>query len=108
MLFSLRELPKLMNNRVESYLSSWPQLIMWYLVSILFGFYSASAFHTIIVSVLEWDTFSAFVLLFWVESFTKMYYKTDPRKRGILLRLANAFKIGVIYGLAVDAFKVST
>lgn len=106
--YVLTELPRTLNERAERYLATWHQLLLASAISILFGFYAATAFHTIIVSVIEWDTISAFVLLFWTELFTKFYYRTEPRDRSRLLQLANAFKIGIIYGLTVDALKLST
>jgi hypothetical protein len=75
-------------------------------LAILFGFFSATSASTIIGSVADWDPLAAAVLLVWTEAFTRLYYTTD--KKTLLLRLVNAFKIGLVYGMAVDAFKLST
>lgn len=75
-------------------------------LAILFGFFSATSASTIIGSVADWDPLAAAVLLVWTEAFTRLYYKSE--KKTFLLRLANAFKIGLTYGMAVDAFKLST
>lgn len=75
-------------------------------LSILFGFFSATSASTIIGSVADWDPLAAAVLLIWTEGYTKLYYEKENPSR--LLRLINAFKIGLIYGMTVDAFKLST
>lgn len=75
-------------------------------LAILFGFFSATSASTIIGSVADWDPLAAAVLLVWTEAFTRIYYSKENKT--LLLRLANAFKIGLIYGMAVDAFKLST
>lgn len=75
-------------------------------LAILFGFFAATSASTIIGSVADWDPLAAAVLLVWTETFTRLYYKS--KDKSLLLRLANAFKIGLTYGMAVDAFKLST
>lgn len=75
-------------------------------LAILFGFFSATSANTIIGSVADWDPLAAAVLLVWTEVFTKFYYSVSEKT--LVLKLANAFKIGLIYGMAVDAFKLST
>lgn len=75
-------------------------------IAILFGFFSATSASTIIGSVADWDPLAAAVLLIWTEGFTKVYYRLEKRTK--VLQLINAFKIGLIYGMTVDAFKLST
>lgn len=76
-------------------------------ISILFGFFAATALATVIVSVGELDIVWAALLLAWTEGFTRWYYSREEAP-GRLLQLVNAFKIGVIFGMTVDAFKLST
>lgn len=75
-------------------------------LALLFGFFSATSASTIIGSVADWDPLASAVLLIWTESFTKFYYQRSRRSK--LLQLINAFKIGLIYGMTVDAFKLTT
>lgn len=91
---------------IERALAGPVTLISAAVISILFGFFSATSASTIIGSVADWDPLAAAVLLIWTEGFTKYYYKLDTKSR--LLQLINAFKIGLIYGMTVDAFKLST
>lgn len=49
----------------------------------------------------------AAVLIVYTEGLTRAYYSsTTPPS--VVLQLANAFKVGLEYGLFVDAFKLST
>jgi hypothetical protein len=93
-------------NDFEKYLSNPLRLLVAGSIAILFGFFSATAASTIIGSVADWDPLAAAVLLGWTETFTRFYYRT--KDKSITLRLINAFKVGLIYGMCVDAFKLST
>uniref|UniRef100_A0A7S1TEA8 Uncharacterized protein ycf20 n=1 Tax=Compsopogon caeruleus TaxID=31354 RepID=A0A7S1TEA8_9RHOD len=75
-------------------------------IAILLGFFSATSAATIIGSVADWDPLAAAVLILWTEGFTRKYYSTS--KPSSFLRLLNAFKIGLTYGMIVDALKLST
>lgn len=99
-------LTKGLNADIERLLSDPFTQISSAIIAILFGNFSATAAATIIGSVADWDPLAAAVLLVWTEGFTKLYYKL--RKKTKLLRLINAFKIGLMYGMTIDAFKLST
>jgi hypothetical protein len=106
LIWLVTELPGTIVEDCSKYLENpWRKLTAASL-AILFGFFSATSASTIIGSVADWDPLAAAVLLVWTESFTRFYYQLE--ERNLLYRLANAFKIGLIYGMAVDAFKLST
>ena len=52
------------------------------------------------------DLPDAAVLIVYTEGLTRAYYSS--RAPSVGLQLANAFKVGLEYGLFVDAFKLST
>lgn len=91
---------------VDGFLDHPLRLLTASAISILFGYFSATSASTIIGSVADWDPLAAAVLLIWTEGFTKYYYRFSNRSR--FLQLLNAFKIGLIYGMTIDAFKLST
>lgn len=95
-----------LNNDIDKALSKPSRVALASSIAILFGFFSATSASTIIGSVADWDPLAAFVLIIWTELFTKFYY-SRPRSNRIL-QLINAFKIGLIYGMTVDAYKLST
>jgi len=106
--YVVNSLPGQLIEDSESYLSSPSRLIVASALSILFGFFGSTSATTIIGSVADWDPLAALVLLLITEGFTKWYYKSEARKTSRLLQLMNAFKIGLIFGMTVDAFKLST
>lgn len=95
-----------LSTDVDIFLSSPVRVALSSALSLLFGFFSATSASTIIGSVADWDPLAAAVLLVWTESFTKYYYANKAPSR--ILQLINAFKIGLIYGMTIDAFKLST
>lgn len=106
-LFSLfDQLPAELSRSASNFLSNPLHLLAIATLSILFGFFSATSATTIIGSVADWDPLAAAVLLIWTESFTKYYYTRDNPPR--VLHLVNAFKIGLFFGMTIDAFKLST
>jgi hypothetical protein len=72
---------------------------------LFFGFFSATSAITIIGSVADWDPLAAAVLLCWIELFTKLYYSYGYSNN--FFSLLNTYKIGVIFGMFVDAFKLT-
>jgi hypothetical protein len=73
---------------------------------ILFGFFSATSAITIIGSVADWDPLAAAVMLCWTEFFTKIFYYTE--QKSFNLKLINSFKIGINFGMFVDALKLTS
>lgn len=65
---------------IETLLSPPLTLISSAVISILFGFFSATSASTIIGSVADWDPLAAAVLLVWTEGFTKKYYSTEKNQ----------------------------
>lgn len=106
LIYLTSQFPKKACQDVEKYLKSPARLLVAASIAILFGNFCATSATTIIGSVADWDPLAAAVLLVLVESFTKYYFRT-PNK-SVLLRLANAFKVGLIFGMIADAFKLST
>lgn len=103
---AVQYLIKDLNADIERLLSNPFTQISSAIIAILFGVFSATSAATIIGSVADWDPLAAAVLLIWTEGYTKLYY--GLKKKTKLLRLINAFKIGLMYGMTIDAFKLST
>lgn len=104
--FFFNYLTKGLTEDVDQYLSSPFRLVSIAAVVLLFGFFAATSATTIIGSVADWDPLAAAVLLILTEGFTKYYYTRPNNSR--LVQLVNAFKIGLIYGMVVDSFKLCT
>jgi Protein of unknown function (DUF565) len=106
LLYVVRQLAKDLTFDVNGFLNKPVRLLVAASLAILFGFFAATSATTIIGSVADWDPLAAAVLLVYVESFTRFYYRSTDRS--IVLRLANAFKVGLIYGCVVDCIKLGS
>ena len=87
------------------------------LIGIFGGFLVSSILDTTLGEFSEWAIVGAALVVATVESFNNFYYfiikqnKALLKKRNFiphLLDVLNYFKIGIIYGLVVDAFKLGS
>ena len=93
-----------LNNSFEKLLQPiWCQLLAGSF-ALTFGFFAAVSASLVFGAISDWDPLAAAVLLVWTELYTKFYYRT--KKKTSFLKLVNAFKIGVTYGMVVDALKL--
>jgi len=85
---------------------NWAWEISLGIFFILFGFFSATSAITIIGSVADWDPLAAAVMLCWTELFTKIFYFDEIKSFNF--KLINSFKIGINFGMFVDALKLTS
>jgi hypothetical protein len=86
------------------------------IISLLFGFFLASAVSTTFGARAEWDVLIAGVAAVLAEVISRLFYGSKPRRlpdgeivpRSLLVILLNDIKIGVIYGLALEACKLGS
>lgn len=106
--FFLSYLPKGLNKDLDEYLTTPLRILPASAIFLLIGFFAATSATTIIGSVADWDPLAAAVLLIVTEGFTKFYYQTPKVRSSRLLQLINSFKVGLIYGMTVEALKLCT
>lgn len=91
--------------------------MLFNLISLLGGFLTSSIIDTSLGEFSEWAIVGASLIVANIEGFNNFYYSVinDSRnaifKRTYLVKLLeklNFFKIGIIYGLIVDAFKLGS
>ena len=91
------------------------------MVLILIGFFGGFLVSSILDTTLgeysEWAIVGAALIVATIESFNKIYYSFFRRNRFKqiaapnifnVIKIVNYFKIGIIYGLIVDAFKLGS
>ena len=87
------------------------------LISFLSGFLTSSIIDTSLGEFSEWAIVGASLVVANIESFNNFYYSLISRNKNafinrtymlVLLDILNFFKIGIIYGLIVDAFKLGS
>jgi len=87
------------------------------LISFFAGFLASSIIDTSLGEFNEWAIVGASLVVANIEAFNNFYYSIISKNRNIvikqsyglvLLDLLNFFKIGLVYGLIVDAFKLGS
>ena len=87
--------------------------MIFHLISFFSGFLTSSIIDTSLGEFSEW----AALVVANIESFNNFYYSSVSKNRNtivnksyifVLLDILNYFKIGIIYGLIVDAFKLGS
>ncbi len=87
------------------------------LISFFSGFLTSSIIDTSLGEFSEWAIVGASLVVANIESFNNFYYSLLNKNRNalinrsyifVLLGILNYFKIGIIYGLIVDAFKLGS
>jgi hypothetical protein len=92
-------------------------------ISLLFGFFLGTAIPTTSGQRATWDVFSALILVLFTEAVSWFVYgnhrrspsaaarepnRADSSTRSLLAEMLNALKIGLTYGLFVEAFKLGS
>ena len=87
------------------------------LISFFGGFLVSSIIDTSLGEFSEWAIVGAALVVANIESFNNFYYSATIKNRTTilakssltnLLDFLNYFKIGIVYGLIVDAFKLGS
>lgn len=87
-------------------------------ISLLSGNFFASAIASVAGQAAKWDIIISAILLGIAEIISWLFYRKLPRSKGLsdetpaqrslLLEMFNAFKLGMTYGLFVEAFKLGS
>jgi len=77
------------------------------LISLLLGFFISTGLSTIPGQTGDWGIIAASLIVAGTELVSKIVY-SNKKKCTIKINLVNNFKIGITYGLFVDAFKLGS
>ena len=83
-------------------------------ISLLLGNLSATAIATIAGQNADWDIVVSAILVAFTEGISWIVYRKNSvqqirvGQRMLLLEMTNALKLGLIYGLFVEAFKIGS
>nr|YP_009394091.1 hypothetical protein [Rhodomela confervoides]ARW62653.1 hypothetical protein [Rhodomela confervoides] len=78
------------------------------ILSLMLGFFFANILSTIPAQTGEWNIMSGAVIVTFNELLNKVVYKKSNIDKVVIISLINNIKIGIIYGLFVDAFKLGS
>jgi hypothetical protein len=109
----LNSLVTVTGDRLELLFSNPWRRISLNLISILLGFFMGSAIVTTAGQNAVWDIVAAAFLFTFTELVSMVVYRrqektTSPVRRSLYLDALNLFKIGLIYNLFLEAFKLGS
>jgi Protein of unknown function (DUF565) len=84
------------------------------LISLLLGFFLASAISTTFGARSEWDIAIAGITVFFTEFISWIFYRakrqglSDGAPGRLALTILNSIKIGIIYGMVLEACKLGS
>jgi hypothetical protein len=113
----LEQLLKIKAKHLLFYLQNNRSFFYLKIFTILLGFFTANMLATILGQTGDWDVLVASILTVIIEYIgfliykkpgKKFYFILDRKRRQKSFFLVNIWKIGFIYGLFVDSFKVGS
>lgn len=112
----LNTLVDITGDRLELLFSNPWRRISLSLISILLGFFMGSAIVTTAGQRAVWDIPAAAILFAFTELVSKLVYarrdrqraNSLPQRRSLYVEVLNLFKIGLIYSLFLEAFKLGS
>ncbi|MEM8721280.1 MAG: DUF565 domain-containing protein [Cyanobacteria bacterium P01_G01_bin.39] len=112
----LNTLVDITGDRLELLFSNPWRRISLSLISILLGFFMGSAIVTTAGQRAVWDIPAAAILFAFTELVSKLVYarrdrpqaNSVPQRRSLYVEVLNLFKIGLIYSLFLEAFKLGS
>ena len=105
----LNRLVDVFSTKLGGWLQNPWRRISLLIISLLFGSFLGGAFSTIAGQAAEWDIFVAGVLLALTELVNWIVYQVSRRLgRPLWIDILNCLKIGLIYSLFVEAFKLGS
>ena len=110
----LNSIVSVTGDRLELLFSNpWRRLSLS-IISILLGFFMGSAIITTAGQDAVWDIPAAAVLFTFTELISMFVYRrratrnSPPQRRSLYIDVLNLFKIGLIYSLFLEAFKLGS
>jgi hypothetical protein len=100
--------------RIEQFFDNPWRRISLILISLLFGFFAGAGISTTAGQAAEWDIMGAGLLLLFTEIVSRFVYTRErgsqSRKSGrsLFVDVLNFFKMGMVYSLFLEAFKLGS
>ncbi|HLO48807.1 MAG TPA: DUF565 domain-containing protein [Kamptonema sp.] len=105
----LNRLVDVLSAQLGGWLQNPWRRISLLIISLLFGFFLGGALSTIAGQAAEWDIFVAGMLVALTEFLNWIVYRVSQRvERSLWIDILNCLKIGLIYSLFVEAFKLGS
>lgn len=91
------------------FLNPWRRLSLL-VISVLFGIFLGSAIPTTAGQAAAWDIIAAAILIVFTEVVNKLAYGVgrDRAAKSLFIDTLNALKIGLVYSMFIEAFKIGS
>lgn len=99
----------LSTRTTELFINPWRRIAL-ILISLLLGFFVATAITSTAGQAANWDVVSAATVTLITEAISRYAYRyqTGTNKASLFTDVLNSLKIGTIYGMFVEAFKLNS
>nr|YP_009628912.1 hypothetical protein [Balbiania investiens]QBX88695.1 hypothetical protein [Balbiania investiens] len=84
------------------------EYLSFYILNILLGFFMATALSTIPSQTGDWGIIAAALMVTFYELISQFAYPKIVFSSQKLIKQINSIKVGILYGLFVDAFKLGS
>lgn len=78
------------------------------LISLFFGFFCCTIICSIPKQTGDWGLITAFCIVSINEAISSIIYSYQKHRNNMFAKTINLIKIGIIYGLFVDSFKLGS
>jgi hypothetical protein len=95
-------------SQIELWLGNPWRSVSLYIIGFLAGFLFAAIVSTASGAQANQDVIASLICMLVVEWFSRTYYSQSPDRRSNILQILNCFKVGLVYGLFLDAFKLGS
>ncbi len=90
------------------FFNPWRRLSLQ-IIGLLFGFFLGSAVSTTAGQTAEWDVVVAGILVLLTEITSRIFYSRNfALRRSLWVNSLNSLKIGLVYSLFLEAFKLGS
>ncbi len=104
----LNTLAEKLGNRFNQWTFNPWRRVSLSIISLLFGNFFATAISATAGQAAEFDIIIAALLLAMAELISWLSYRPRAEQRSTVTELLNSFKLGMVYGLFVEAFKLGS
>lgn len=107
----LNTLFEVIGTKIELFFSNPWRRISLILIGFLFGIFVGEAVSTTVGQAAYWDVVAAGLLVLFTEIVSQLAYRRKPKlsqERSLFLDVLNVFKVGIVYSLYLEAFKLGS
>lgn len=95
-------------SQFQSWLNNPWRRISLLIISLLSGIFLGTAIPTTTGQAAAWDVVVSAILVFFTEGLSRIVYQNESIRKSLWAEILNSLKIGLTYGLFLEAFKIGS